>query len=618
MTVYPKHWDEPQDELPAAGEDEVSSRKLHVLESPSPTVADLGRPAAPSLLHPPAARLGSVPREDVQDRLAESLAATLVLVVAPAGWGKTSLLRDWWLAADNSCRAWLTIAPDHNDPARFWSDVIAAIATASPGFEAVLESMPGPHQAGVDPLVGELAQIPGRVTLVLDDFHVITNPDVLEGFASLVEHVPPSLGLVVAARSDPPMPLARLRVHGEMAEIRPDVLAFSDAEAAQLLAGTADLALAPEHVHALRDRTEGWPAGLYLAGLALRERHADDPGGFVRAFTGDDRHIADYLAAEVLAALPAEVGSFLLRTCVLDRLCGSLCDTVTGSSGSQGMLEEIERAQLFVMPLDNARHWYRYHPLFAEALLAELDRSEPGLAALLHRRASAWHRQHGSVSDAVGHAIAAGDLPDARELIAAHWDTVLDDGQVQVLQSWLEQLPPDMVAGDARMCLIRGFAACYAGRPHDAEPWLAAAKAIPVKAPLPHGPASVESGVALIEAACHHAAGDLPAAEAAACRAAELELETGTARWRADALAISAWCCSGAAATPTPRCCLSRSPTPRSRRPGASPTCWRLGACRPSHRRGTTGTPRAGSPARGRTLPPGTRSTTTGQRSPPT
>ena len=184
----------------------------------------------------------------------------------------------------------------------------------------------------MDPLISELARIPGRVTLVLDDFHVITNPDVLECFASLVEQLPPSLGLVVAARSDPPMPLARLRVRGEMAEIRPDVLAFSDAEAAQLLTGTLDLTLSPEHVHALRDRTEGWAAGLYLAGLALRERHADDPGGFVRAFTGDDRHIADYLAAEVLDALPPAISSFLLRTCVLGRLCGSLCDAVTGSS----------------------------------------------------------------------------------------------------------------------------------------------------------------------------------------------------------------------------------------------------------------------------------------------
>ena len=170
--------------------------------------------------------------------------------------------------------------------------------------------------------------------------------------------------------------------------------------------------------------------------------------------------------------------------------------------------------------------------------LAQLDRSEPGLAALLHRRACAWHRQHGSVSDAISHAIAAGDLPDAIELIAAHWDTALDDGHTQILQAWLDQLPPEMVANDARLCLIAGFAACYAGRPGQAQPWLAAAKAVPTKAPLPHGPASVESGVALIEAACHHAAGDLGAAETAACRAAELELETGTARWRADALAM--------------------------------------------------------------------------------
>jgi LuxR family maltose regulon positive regulatory protein len=540
MAVYPNDWDETQGGLrDTEEEDQVTGRKLHVIEPSLPAGPALGRPAAPpSLLHPPAARSGSVLRHDVQDRLAESLAANLVLVIAPAGWGKTSLLRDWWVASDNSCRAWLSVQAAHNDPARFWPAVIEAIGTASPGFGTDLEAVAWPQPTVVDSLISEVAAIPGRVTLVLDDFHVITSPDVLRCFASLVEHLPPSLGLVVAARSDPPMPLARLRVRGELAEIRPDVLAFSDGEAAQLLTGTLDLALSPEHVHALRDRTEGWAAGLYLAGLALRERHADDRGGFVRAFTGDDRHITDYLAAEVLNTLPPAITSFLLRTCVLDRLCGSLCDAVTGSSGSQGVLEEIERAQLFVVPLDNARHWYRYHPLFAEALLAELDRSEPGLAALLHRRASAWHHQHGPVTDAISHAIAAGDLPDARELIAAHWDTVLRDGQVQVLQTWLDQLPPEMVANDARMCLIRGFAACYAGCPHDAEPWLAAAEAVPIKAPPPHGPASVESGVALIEAACHHAAGNLAAAEAAARRAAELELETGTARWRADALAM--------------------------------------------------------------------------------
>jgi len=518
----------------------MTSRKLHVIEPPSPADPVSSRPTAapPSLLHPPAARPGSVLRQDIQDQLAESLAAKLVLVVAPAGWGKTSLLRDWWVASDSSCRAWLSVQACHNDPARFWSDVIEAIATASPGFGAALEAPAWPHQAGVDPLLSELARVPGRVTLVLDDFHVITNPDVLACFGDLVEHLPLSVGFVVAARSDPPMPLARLRVRGEMAEIRPDVLAFSDEEAAQLLTGTLDLSLSPEHVHALRDRTEGWAAGLYLAGLALRERHGQDPGEFVRAFTGDDRHVADYLASEVLAALPPEIGSFLLRTCILDRLRGSLCDAVAGSSGSQDLLEEIERAQLFMVPLDNSRQWYRYHPLFAEALRAELDRSEPGLAALLHRRAAAWHREHGSVTDAITHAIAAGDLPDARELIAAHWTAVLDDGQIQVLQAWLDQLPPDMVASDARMCLIRGFAACYTGSPRQAEPWVAAAKTASAAAPLPGGPASVESGVALIEAACHHAAGDLAAAEAAACRAAELELEAGTARWRADALAM--------------------------------------------------------------------------------
>ena len=223
--------------------------------------------------------------------------------------------------------------------------------------------------------------------------------------------------------------LARLRARGQLAEIRAGELGFSEEEAAaQLLGGMAGAGLAAEQARVLWQRTEGWAAGLYLAGLALRERKEGDLAGFVRAFAGDDRHIMDYLAAEVLAGVPPRVRAFLLRTCVLGRLSGPLCDAVTGSGGSQGLLEEIDRAQLFVVPLDNARRWYRYHVLFAEALRGELDRYEPGLAALLHRRAAAWYHQHGAVTEAVGHAIAAGDLADARELVAAHWAGMLGQG----------------------------------------------------------------------------------------------------------------------------------------------------------------------------------------------
>ena len=519
-------------------------RTLHVVEPLVTGAAGAGWAVTPPGVPasgPPAGRPGCVARPGLVDRLEESVAAKLALVVAPAGWGKTSLLREWWLAGDRSGRAWLSVEAAHNDPARFWSAVIAALGTVVPGIDAAaVEALGRDGAAGcVEPvLLGHLAGVPERVTLVLDDFHLITSPEVLGCFGFWVERLPPSVGVVVAARSDPALPLARLRAQGELAEIRAGELAFSEPEAAQLLGGMAGAGLPAEQVRVLWQQTEGWAAGLYLAGLALRERKDGDLAGFVRGFAGDDRHIVDYLAAEVLGGLPPRVRSFLLRTCVLGRLSGPLCDAVTGSGGSQGLLEEIERAQLFVVPLDNTRRWYRYRGLFAEALRGELDRSEPGLAALLHRRAAAWYRQHGPVTEAIGHAIDAGDLADARELIAAHWAEVLGQGLAGMLLSWLEQLPPELVAADARMCLIGAVAACQAGRPKEAGPWLAAAEAAAPAGPLPDGPGCVESGVALVRAGCHHVAGDLAAAEAAARRAAELELDAGAAPWQAAALAM--------------------------------------------------------------------------------
>jgi len=526
---------------PSAG----AARERPVLHAVEPLVAggagSVVAPSAVPVLEPPAGWPGCVARPGLVDRLGESVTAKLALVVAPAGWGKTSLLREWWLAGDRSDRAWLSVEAAHNNPARFWPAVIAALGTVVPGIDATdWEAMGRGEAAGCveAALRDHLAGAQGRVTLVLDDFHLVVSPDVLECFGFWVERLPPSVGLVVAARSDPALPLARLRAQGELAEIRTGELAFSEAEAAQLLGGMAGAGLPVEQVRVLWQRTEGWAAGLYLAGLALRERKDGDLAGFVRGFAGDDRHIVDYLAAEVLGGLPPRVLSFLLRTCVLGRLSGSLCDAVTGSGGSQELLEEIERAQLFVVPLDNTRRWYRYHGLFAEALRGKLDRSEPGLAALLHRRAAAWCRQHGPVTEAIAHAIAAGDLADARELIAAHWAEVLGQGLAGTLLFWLEQLPPELIAVDARMCLIGAVAACQVGRPQEAGPWLAAAEAAAPTAPLPDGPGSVESGVALVRAGCHYVAGDLAAAEAAARRAAELELDAGAAPWQAAALAM--------------------------------------------------------------------------------
>jgi len=497
---------------------------------------------AASALYPPAGRPGIVARQALLDGLAESLAARLVLMVAPAGWGKTSLLRDWWQAAQGSGAAWLSVGEGDNDPVRFWSGVIAALGTAAPGTgAAALETLTA-HGAltpgWVETLLDELASMPRRITLVIDDFHLITSPEVRAGFEFLVEYMPPTLNLVVAGRSDPELPLARLRARGELAEVRADQLRFSQEEAERLLNQTLGLALPPDEVHALWQRTEGWAAGLYLAGLSLRGRKDGDTAGFISALAGDDRHIFDYLATEVLAGLPPRIRSFLFRSAVLGRFCVPLCDAVTGSAGSQELLEEIEHGQLFLVPLDNARRWYRYHDLFAEALRHELDRTEPGLALLLHRHASAWHRQHGTAAEAIDHAIAAGDLSEARELIAGHWQEILDEGLAGTVASWLDRLPPEMVASDAQMCLIRVLLASLQGRPENMEPWLAAAEAVAPQSTSFHGSASVESAICFFRALYHCLDGDLAAAEPVSRQAAELELESGSAYWRARTIAL--------------------------------------------------------------------------------
>jgi LuxR family maltose regulon positive regulatory protein len=528
----------------------VSTQGLHTLKRASAAQLTGGARTVPgtpgrthifsSKLHPPMARPGTtVVRQALLDRLDEGISAKLVLLVAPAGWGKTALLCDWYSAREAEHTAWLSVDHGDNDPVSFWAHLIAAVNTVCPGIgAAALEALATPGVQTVDavlsPVVNDFASMPGPVTLVLDDYHLISNQEIQESMAFLVEHLPPALGLVLASRSDPALPLARLRARGRMTEIRADELRFSEAETTQLLNGTAGVTLPPDAVHTLHHRTEGWAAGLYLAGLSLRGR--DDADLQVRAFHGDDRKIVDYLAAEVLDGLPSELRSLLLRTSVLDRLSGPLCDAVTGAGGSQRLLEEIERSQLFLVPLDSARHWYRYHTLFAELLRHELEVADPGLAPLLHRRASMWHRQHGSIADAIVHAIAASDLADARELIVSNWTAQVHLGLIGTVEAWLDRLPPAMVVEDARMCVIRAFLARHLGRPDEVEPWLEAAAAAASQGSFGQGPRSVESAAAAVRAGQLFMTGDLAMSESQGRRAVELEA-AGTPGWQAMTLA---------------------------------------------------------------------------------
>jgi ATP/maltotriose-dependent transcriptional regulator MalT len=491
-------------------------------------------------LHPPAARYGTVARRALVDRLHGEIRAKLVLITAPAGWGKTSLLRDWCASGEAPPTAWLSVDQGDNDLTRFWTGVIAAMRTVYPrvGTDTVrMLRAPGGKTAdsALPPLINDLARLPNRLTLVIDDLHVITNEGIGEWLTFLLDHLPMTLGLIAATRSDPPLPLARMRARGELAELRADDLRFSEAEAAQLLNGTLGLALPPDAIGALHRRTEGWAAGLYLAGLSLRGR--EDPDRVIRGITGDSRQIVDYFAAEVMRGQPPRVRTFLRQTSVLGRFSGPMCDAVTGVTGSQELLEELEKNQLFLFPLDTTRRWYRYHTLFAELLRRELDQSDPGLARLLHRRASAWHRQHGSVTEAIEHALAADDLADARELIVSSWQQLLSEGFIETVDSWLARLPSRLVTDDARLCLLKAWLARFLGRVDEVEPWLAAVEASTPAGPYPNGPSAVESAAAMLRAQSCHMQGDLAMAESASRRAVVLE-ENGSSRWRAAATAL--------------------------------------------------------------------------------
>jgi ATP/maltotriose-dependent transcriptional regulator MalT len=468
-----------------------------------------------------------VPRPRLLTRLSAGEPRRLTLVRAPAGWGKTTLLAEW-AASELEPRpfAWLALDPGDNDPVLFWSYAIAALRGVAPGIgERPLALLRAP---GVDLgremlplLINELARWPEPLVLAIDDYHVIHNDEIHEQMELLVEHLPPQLEVVLASRTEPPLPLARLRVRGELAEVDARALSFSDEEAEALVNELHALELDREDVTLLRERTEGWAAGLYLAVLSLG-RHADRRG-FVAAFAGDDRHVVDYLGAEVLAGQPEEVRSFLLRTALLDRFCAPLCEAVTGESGAAEMLERVERSNYFLVPLDNRREWYRYHHLFRDLLKLELEASEPEALPVLHRRAAAWLLEHGLVSEAIHHAVAAGDVDWASDLIARHWLEFTNAGQRPTAEGWLAALPPETVPADARLCLAAAWLAFSAGRMDEVLPWTDAAERAPLPAPIRDGTTSVAAGVATLRASYHLLVGDFGRTRRYAREAMEVE-----------------------------------------------------------------------------------------------
>ena len=434
-------------------------------------------------LHVPRPGPGVVPRPRLTGHLDEGLEQGLVLVCAPAGYGKTVLLADWARRRQRPV-AWLSLDEGDNDPARFWRYAVAALDGARPGISERVGPLLGPPTppsfAGlVTALINDLAAQPGdEAVLVLDDYHAIGSQPVHASLEFLLEHRPPGLRLVLASRADPPLALARLRARGELAELRAADLQFTAEEAAallrQLMAG-ADASLPDADVAALTARTEGWAAGLQLAGLSLRGQA--DAAGFVADFTGSHRYVLDFLTQEVLECQPEQVRAFLLETSVLERLSGPLCDAVTGRGGSQDLLEQVERAGLFLVPLDEVRGWWRFHHLFADLLRACLRAEQPAQVTQLHRNAAAWHEEHGVTEEAIRHAVAAGEMTWAARLIERQFDTVSGlRGEGVTVQRWLDALPANLVRSRPRLLLAQAQLAAAAGRVETVERLVEAAE----------------------------------------------------------------------------------------------------------------------------------------------
>jgi LuxR family transcriptional regulator, maltose regulon positive regulatory protein len=483
-------------------------------------------------LHPPALRNQTVARERLLKRLQPKRGVRLVVVAAPAGSGKTTLLGTWREAeATRRAIGWVSLDEGDNDPVVLWSHVLEALRRACP----TLETPRGPDVVGaariIDSVLPDLVNRlmeQGDVTLVLDDFHCLRSGTSRESVAWLAEHGPPSFQLVVLTRSDPALPLAALRAHGELLELHADELAFSADEADLLLNDRLDLGLARYDVDDLVDRTEGWPAGLYLAALSLRG--SEDRHAFVNRFGGDNRHVVAFLVDEVLEAHEVALQVLMLRCSILERLCGPLCDALLERDDSAEQLTELARTNLFLVPLDDRGEWYRFHHLFRQLLRVQLDARDPGLSPTLHRRAYAWHRDNGSADEAIEHALEAGAFDEARELITSRWFYYTQVARHATVVAWLERLPLSIRQQDAGVLLVQAWVLMLNGQRRAAAASVEAVERLrPLdEGPLPDGFSSLEASLAVLQGMITW--GDFRASAESARRAAELEGPTAPSR----------------------------------------------------------------------------------------
>jgi LuxR family maltose regulon positive regulatory protein len=452
---------------------------------------------------PPPPRRRHLDRRPLLERLDESAVAKLTVVAAPTGYGKTTVLSAWSRRTTQAV-AWVTLDADDNDPTQFLQYVVTALGRVAPIGNGPLAALRGP---GADPirsvlprLLNQLGELDEPVALVLDDYHLIEAPTCHDAVRLLLDRAPGQLRIVLSTRVDPPLPVGRLRARGELCEIRASDLRFSASETEQLLNGSLELDLDPEAVELLEQRTEGWPAGLYLAALSLQG--AAEPHDFLEAFAGSNRHLVDYLGSEVLAAHSDDAQLFLTRTSILRRLSGPLCDAVLEESSSATHLSELGHSNLFLVPLDEQGEWYRYHRVFSELLQFELGQREPQLVPVLHKRAAAWYEEAGQVESAVEHAVAAGDIDLAARLLARLWRPLYQFGRLATLERLLDRFPVATVRRSAPLSFIAAMLAGSAGAPEAVvEEHLAYIERSGWEGPFPDTTPSAEAAACFVRAA---------------------------------------------------------------------------------------------------------------------
>lgn len=527
-------------------------------------------PLLSTKLRQPRARSRLVGRARLTERLSAGLDRALTLISAPVGFGKTTLLGEWLASAAQAIPiAWLSLDEDDNDPVRFLTYVAAALNEAQESVGASALALlrspnPPPAKAILTSLLNDLADSPDDLILVLDDYHVIGAPAIHDALAFLLGNPPPRMHLVIATRSDPPLPLSRLRARDELVELRSPELLFTLEEAETFLNGAMELGLSAGDVRTLQSSTEGWVAGLQLVAISLQGRR--DVASLVARVTGAHHYIVDYLVEEVLDRQDNRTRLFLMRTSILGELCGPLCDVVTGDQNSAAVLVRLERANLLLTPLDEERRWYRYHHLFAQCLRGRLEAEEPENVPELHRRAGQWYEGQGLVDEAIGHLLIARDFEAAARLIEAHAPRLLEQGRIVVVLNWANRLPEPLVLSRPHLGGLVGRALALGGQMDAAESCLlrveetleglpqpdaeslrgqtAAVRAIIASqradAPrtieyarqavshLPRSESFLKSLAAFNLGDAHLSIGDIAPASAALADAAELSLDTGS------------------------------------------------------------------------------------------